>query len=91
MGLAPAELLADGGAAAQSDDLFRCAAYLEAEGVTHTLRVTFDGGESLVPLIVREIEAGGIDAISPYGYPGGVGRVASRPMRRASTGAPPGS
>ncbi len=72
MGLAPAELLADGGAAAQSDDLFRFPPYLEAEGVTHTLRVSFDGGESLVPLIVREIEAGGIDAISPYGYPGGV-------------------
>ena len=72
MGLATAELLADGGAAAQSDDLFRCAAYLEAEGATHTLRIAFDGGESLVPLIVREIEVGAIDAISPYGYPGGV-------------------
>lgn len=72
MGLAAAELLADGGAAAQSDDLFRCPAYLDAEGVTHTLRIAFDGGECLVPLIVREIEADGIDAISPYGYPGGI-------------------
>jgi hypothetical protein len=70
--LAAAELVADGGALARSDDLFRCAAYLDAEGVTHTLRLTFDSGESLVPLIVREIEADGIDAISPYGYPGGI-------------------
>jgi Acetyltransferase (GNAT) domain len=72
-GLAVAELLSDGGAAALSDDLFRSAAYLEAEGATHTLRVAFDGGESLVPLIVREIEGSDrIDAISPYGYPGGL-------------------
>ena len=78
MGLAAAELVADGGALARSDDLFRCTAYLEAESVTHTLRLTFDEGESLVPLVVREIEAGGIDAISPYGYPGGLvtGRAA---------------
>jgi hypothetical protein len=72
-GLAVAELLSDGGVAALSDDLFRCAAYLEAEGATHTLRVTFDGGESLVPLIVREVDGSDrIDAISPYGYPGGL-------------------
>jgi GNAT acetyltransferase-like protein len=66
------ELRADGGAAASSDDLFRCAAYLEAEGVTHTLRIEHDAGEALVPLIVREIEGDAIDAISPYGYPGGM-------------------
>ena len=71
---ATAELVADGGALAQSDDLFRCAPYLEAEGVTHTLRLAFAGGESLVPLIVRDIEGGGIDGISPYGYPGGLVR-----------------
>ncbi len=70
--LASAELVADAGALARSDDLFRCAAYLEAEGVSHTLRLGFDEGESLVPLVVREIEGGGIDAISPYGYPGGL-------------------
>ncbi len=71
--LAVAELLSDGGAAALSDDLFRSAAYLEAEGTTHTLRISFDAGESLVPLIVRSIEGSDTaDAISPYGYPGGL-------------------
>jgi hypothetical protein len=71
--LAVAELLADGGAAALSDDLFRSAAYLEAEGTTHTLRIRFDAGESLVPLIVRSIEGSDRhDATSPYGYPGGL-------------------
>jgi hypothetical protein len=71
--LADAELLSDGGAAALSDDLFRSAAYLEAEGTTHTLRISFDRGDSLVPLIVREIDGtNGADAVSPYGYPGGL-------------------
>jgi hypothetical protein len=79
--LAVAELLSDGGAAALSDDLFRSAAYLEAEGTTHTLRVSFNGGESLVPLIVRSIEGSeAADATSPYGYPGGL-----------VDGAPPGA
>ena len=36
------------------------------------MRIASAGGESLVPLIVREIEGGGMDAISPYGYPGGI-------------------
>ena len=72
MGLAAAELVADGGALAHSDDLFRSPAYLAAEGTTHTLRVTFSGGQSLVPLVIREIDGGGIDAVSPYGYPGGL-------------------
>ncbi len=74
MGLATAELVGDGGALARSDDLFRCATYLEAEGVTHTLRLRFAGGESLVPLCVRQIDDDRIDAISPYGYPGGLVR-----------------
>jgi hypothetical protein len=66
-----AELIADRGASARSDDLFRCRAFLEAEGVTHTLRVDSPRRSALVPLIVREIEgAEAIDAISPYGYPG---------------------
>ena len=57
MGLsATAELLADGGAAAVSDDFFRSRAFLEAEGVTHTLRLAGDRREALVPLIVREVE-----------------------------------
>jgi hypothetical protein len=66
-------LLSDGGATTLSDDLFRSAAYLEAEGTTHTLRIRFAGGESLVPLIVREVAADeALDAVSPYGYPGGL-------------------
>jgi hypothetical protein len=81
-----AELLADGGAAAASDEFFRCREFLDAEGVTHTLRIETDRGDLLAPLIVREIPpptgrkvdnsaalspAGGLsDAISPYGYPG---------------------
>jgi hypothetical protein len=67
-----ADLVADAGASAASDDLFRTPAYLEAEGVTHTLRVESDDRATLLPLIVREVEPGGrIDATSPYGYPGG--------------------
>lgn len=67
-----AELVADGGVAAHSAaDFFRSAAFCEAEGVTHTLRVVAPGFEAMVPLIVREIDGGhGIDASSPYGYPG---------------------
>ncbi len=70
--VATAQLIADGGAAAQSDDLFRCPAFLDAEGVTHTLRIDSPGRVALVPLIVRAIEGspGMVDAISPYGYPG---------------------
>lgn len=73
MGLsATAELIADRGAAAESDDLFRCRAFLEAEGVTHTLRIESPERTALVPLIVREIEGGErLDGISPYAYPGG--------------------
>lgn len=37
------------------------------------------GAELVAPLIVREIPGGGIDAVSPYGYPGfGVRRGSSR-------------
>jgi hypothetical protein len=71
VGLATAELVADAGTLASSDDFFRSAPFLEAERVTHTLRLSFPGGESLVPLVVRDIDGGGIDASSPYGYPGG--------------------
>jgi len=67
-----AELLADRGAAAASEaDFFRSRPFLEAEGVTHTLRILTGVGELLAPLIVREIGDGPErDAISPYGYPG---------------------
>lgn len=70
---AQAELIADRGAAARSDDLFRCEAFLEAEGVTHTLRLSGLERIASVPLIVREIDrSGAVDAVSPYGYPGGL-------------------
>lgn len=73
---AKAELLEDGGAAAADDHFFRSRPFLEAEGVTHTLRIEADKGELVAPLIVREIEGSGErDAISPYGYPGLVGSI----------------
>jgi hypothetical protein len=66
-----AELLPDKGAAATSEDFFRCRPFLDAEGVTHTLRIETDAEELLAPLIVREIPGSPErDAISPYGYPG---------------------
>jgi Acetyltransferase (GNAT) domain len=71
LGRATAQLIADAGAAAASDDLFRSPAYLEAERVTHTLRIESPSRTTLVPLIVREVEGSQLrDAISPYGYPG---------------------
>jgi hypothetical protein len=64
-----ATLVADGGAAASDEDnFFRSAAFLEAEGATHTIGVD---GALRMPVIVRSIEgADRLDAISPYGYPG---------------------
>ncbi|HWJ42898.1 MAG TPA: GNAT family N-acetyltransferase [Solirubrobacterales bacterium] len=69
---ARAELIEDGGAAAAAEgQFFRSRPFLEAEGVTHTLRIESEEGELVGPLIVREIEGTGErDAISPYGYPG---------------------
>jgi len=80
---ARAELLEDGGAAAESEEFFRSRAFLDAEGVTHTLRVSDSGVSIATPVIVREIPGSEQrDAISPYGYPGagvegGVGPDAS--------------
>jgi hypothetical protein len=66
-----AELIQDGGAAAASDDLFRSPPFMEAEGVTHTLRIDSPARTTLIPLIVREVDGSELrDAISPYGYPG---------------------
>jgi len=67
-----AELLADGGAAAATEEFFRSPEFLRAEGATHTLRIEAEAGAIAAPLVVREIpEGGGLrDAISPYGYPG---------------------
>lgn len=68
---AHAELLADRGAAAASEEFFRSRPFLDAEGVTHTLRIETGDAELLAPLIVREIPGTAErDAISPYGYPG---------------------
>lgn len=73
---AKATLIEDRGEAAADDQFFRSSQFLEAEGVTHTLRIESDGGELLAPLIVREIEGSrGWDAVSPYGYPGLVGQA----------------
>jgi Acetyltransferase (GNAT) domain len=71
---ARAELIEDRGEAAASGDFFRSPPFLDAERVTHTLRIETDAGDLVAPLIVREIpDAGERDAISPYGYPGLVG------------------
>jgi hypothetical protein len=68
---AAAELIADRGAAAESDEFFRSRPFLDAEGVTHTLRIETGELELVAPLIVREIPGTDErDAISPYGYPG---------------------
>lgn len=77
-----AELIADRGEAASDDHFFRSPAFLEAEGVTHTLRIETDEGELVAPLIVREIPGSDQrDAVSPYGYPG---LVAADPERSSS-------
>ncbi|MCY1046856.1 GNAT family N-acetyltransferase [Corallococcus sp. bb12-1] len=77
---------------ALSDDYFRSAHHLRAEGVTHTLVIEDGGGSALrVPLIVRPIEGTQYrDAISPYGYPGGgldgLGEVPKDAVDWAGTG-----
>ncbi|MBK8294059.1 MAG: GNAT family N-acetyltransferase [Solirubrobacterales bacterium] len=66
-----AELIEDRGAAASDAEFFRSPQFLEAEGTTHSLRITLDGSTLTAPIVVRQIEGTGhIDAISPYGYPG---------------------
>ena len=73
-----AELLADAGDAAAGKEFFRSRPFLEAEGVTHTLRIRSEQGTLRFPLIVRTIDDGPeLDAMSPYGYPGAAGSVAS--------------
>jgi hypothetical protein len=66
-----AELLEDRGEAAAGDEFFRSRPFFDAEGVTHSLRISAPESELLAPLIVRTISGGPErDAISPYGYPG---------------------
>lgn len=68
---AVAELIADRGEAAAGEEFFRAPRFLEAEGVTHTLRIGAEDRELLAPVIVRPIpDNDEVDAISPYGYPG---------------------
>ncbi len=68
---ARAELIEDRGEASAGEEFFRSRPFLDAEGVTHTLRIETDGTELLAPLIVRPVGDGPErDAISPYGYPG---------------------
>lgn len=72
--IAKAALEADRGDAAVGDHFFRSRPFLDAEGVTHTLRIESEEGVLVAPLIVREIEGTGErDGVSPYGYPGLVG------------------
>jgi len=86
---ATAELIEDRGEAAAGEDFFRSPQFLEAEGITHTLRVTHEAGELVAPLIVREIDGGPErDAISPYGYPGLVEGSRGGPRRSNSGEAP---
>jgi len=81
-----AELIADRGEAAAGPEFFRSRPFLDAEGVTHTLRIDTGDVELLAPLVVREIPPptgrnvdsdstyrpvdAELDAVSPYGYPG---------------------
>jgi Acetyltransferase (GNAT) domain len=68
---ARAELIEDRGAAAAGEDFFRSRPFLDAEAVTHTLRIDAGDRELLAPLIVRQVAGRPErDAISPYGYPG---------------------
>lgn len=72
---ATARLIEDrGSAASDPENFFRAPQFLEAEGVTHTLAIEAGAGELSLPLIVRGIPGSDrLDAISPYGYPGGSG------------------
>jgi len=70
-GAPKAQLISDRGEAAAGAEFFRSGPFFLAEGVTHTLRIVDGEAELLAPLIVRSIGEGlGLDAISPYGYPG---------------------
>ncbi|MFL5343475.1 MAG: GNAT family N-acetyltransferase [Hyalangium sp.] len=69
-----AVLVPDEGRLAMSEDYFRSAHHLRAEGVTHSLVLEGSNGSALrLPLLVRSIEGTPYrDAVSPYGFPGGV-------------------
>ena len=89
---ATAELLADRGEAAESEEFFRSRPFLDAEEVTHTLRIEAGDTELLAPLIVRKIPGTHErDAISPYGYPGLVEGSRGGARRSNSGEAPAGT
>ena len=89
---AKAELLDDRGEATADEHFFRSRPFLDAEGVTHTLRIETDQGELLAPLIVREIPGTAErDAVSPYGYPGLVEGSRGGARRSNNGEAPAGS
>jgi Acetyltransferase (GNAT) domain len=72
---ARSELIEDRGEASAGAEFFRSRPFLEAEGVTHTLRIASGGAELLAPLIVREIlppakRAGGGASTSSDAPPG---------------------
>ncbi len=78
-----AELIADRGATVEGEEFFRSRPFLDAEGVTHTLRIGGGDTELLAPLIVRDIPGSKErDAISPYGYAGLVSPAGVRSFRR---------
>ncbi len=72
-----AQLVADEGRAAETDDFFRSRPFYDAEGVSHSLIVGGDGDDELaLPLLVHEIgDSGRRDAVTPYGYPGAAVRA----------------
>lgn len=77
---ARAELLEDRGEAAVSAEFFRSREFLDAEGVTHTLRIEGEERALVAPLIVRSIDdTGERDGVSPYSYPGLVAAGGSLP------------
>lgn len=87
----PAQLIADRGEGAVSEEFFRSRPFLDAEGVTHTLRIDAGEVELTAPLIVRRIGRGPeTDATSPYGYPGLVGPCGVRVDPSAVDFAPTG-
>lgn len=82
---ASAALIGDeGAAAADAGEFFRSPDFLAAEGVTHTLAIEGASEPIRLPVIVREIPGGaGVDAISPYGYPGASAAPADPPDPQA--------
>ena len=88
-----AELIEDRGEAAAGEEFFRSRPFLDAEGVTHTLRIATDRTELLAPLIVREIAGATSATRSPptdiRGSSRGVEGVSPGASARMLRGTPP--